>query len=291
MSRASARTADLIRARGKSRPRKSKRLPRQQLPKLIQVEYYKAIEFIPRTAERILMALLAPALPELLPDEEVRGDAARYDASDKSKRKAQLDRIIAKAAAQMVDAVRPKEIAKMSQKFGDRTSDFQKAQFDAQVRSAFGVGLDKIAIAEKGIERQVEGWVALNTDLIRSLPDRYFDDIRMQVIEGIEAGTRHEVIAKGLAGRYEIATNQAKLIARDQVGKLYGDLNAQRQQNLGVTGYFWRGVQDNREREEHVEREGRRYSWDDPPEDGQPGQPINCRCYAEPDFAAILDEL
>lgn len=291
MSRASARTADLIRARGKSRPRKSKRLPRQQLPKLIQVEYYKAIEFIPRTAERILMALLAPALPDLLPDEEVRGDAARYDASDKSKRKAQLDRIIAKAAAQMVDAVRPKEIAKVSQKFGDRTSDFQKAQLDAQVRSAFGVGLDKIAIAEKGIERQVEGWVALNTDLIRSLPDRYFDEIRMQVIEGIESGTRHEVIAKELASRYEIATNQAKLIARDQVGKLYGDLNAQRQQNLGVTGYFWRGVQDNREREEHVEREGRRYSWDDPPEDGQPGQPINCRCYAEPDFAAILDEL
>lgn len=291
MSRASARTADLIRARGKSRPRKATRLPRQQLPKLIQVEYYKAIEFIPRTAERFLMALLAPALPDLLPDEEVRGDAARYDASDKSKRKAQLDRIITKAAAQMVDAVRPKDIAKVSQKFGDRTSAFQKTQLDAQVRSAFGVGLDKIAIAEKGIERQVEGWVALNTDLIRSLPDRYFDDIRMQVIEGIETGTRHEVISKELAGRYEIATNQTKLIARDQVGKLYGDLNAQRQQNLGVTGYYWRGVQDNREREEHVEREGHRYSWDDPPEDGQPGQPINCRCYAEPDFAAILDEL
>lgn len=257
---------------------------------LIKTEYYKAIEFVPATAQKILMAMLMPALPDLLPGES-KADSMRADADSVGSRKAKLDQLIKTATAQMVRAVRPAEIERVASKFGDRTGSYQKAQLNAQVRAAFGVGLDKIAISERGIESQIEGWAALNVDLIKSLPDRYFDDIRGRVLEGIENGTRHEVIAEQLASRYDIALNQAKLIARDQVGKLYGDLNAQRQQNLGVTGYIWRGAMDNREREEHVAREGVRFAWDEAPDDGHPGQPINCRCYAEPDFSAILDEL
>ena len=32
----------------------------------------------------------------------------------------------------------------------------------------------------------------------------------------------------------------------------------------------------------HWEREGQEFRWDQPPEDGHPGQPIECRCSAEP---------
>jgi SPP1 gp7 family putative phage head morphogenesis protein len=290
MPAASEKTAAVIRARGKARPKKSQKLPRQQQPNLIRVEYFKAIEFVPKTAQRNLMKLLVPALPELLPAEEDRVDSARADASER-KRAQQLDQIIKRAAVQTAEAVRPKEIAQIAAKYGKRTSDFQKDQLDAQVRAAFSVSIDKIAITEKGVVDQIEGWIALNTDLIVSLPERYFDDVRSRVLEAIDLGTRHETIAKDLAERYEIPINQAKLIARDQVGKLYGDLNSQRQQNLGVTDYTWRGVNDNREREDHVDREGQKFAWDDPPADGHPGFPVNCRCYAEPDFSAILDEL
>ena len=34
----------------------------------------------------------------------------------------------------------------------------------------------------------------------------------------------------------------------------------------------------------HWDREGKVYEWNNPPPDGNPGMPINCRCYAEPIF-------
>ncbi|TXH57102.1 MAG: hypothetical protein E6Q97_05015 [Desulfurellales bacterium] len=40
-------------------------------------------------------------------------------------------------------------------------------------------------------------------------------------------------------------------------------------------------------REEHEDREGESYTWTDPPEDGHPGEAVNCRCYAEPDFSDL----
>ena len=43
---------------------------------------------------------------------------------------------------------------------------------------------------------------------------------------------------------------------------------------------------DERERAHHVDREGKEFNWDKPPDDGHPGQPILCRCYAE----AVLPE-
>lgn len=81
------------------------------------------------------------------------------------------------------------------------------------------------------------------------------------------------------------ARSHAELIARDQLQKLHGKINEARQTAAGVESYRWRGELDDRERPEHVAREGVRYLWSAPPFDGHPGEPINCRCVAE----AILD--
>ena len=42
-----------------------------------------------------------------------------------------------------------------------------------------------------------------------------------------------------------------------------------------------------RVRDEHQELEGETFSYDDPPSEGLPGQPVLCRCFAEP----VLDEI
>jgi SPP1 gp7 family putative phage head morphogenesis protein len=97
-----------------------------------------------------------------------------------------------------------------------------------------------------------------------------------------------------LEERMGVAESRANLIARDQVGKLFGQLNEKRQTELGVTGYVWRTVHDNRVRELHEDRDGQHFDWNDPPEetpdDGHPGTPIQCRCYAEPDLTEIFGE-
>ena len=45
--------------------------------------------------------------------------------------------------------------------------------------------------------------------------------------------------------------------------------------------YIWRTVGDNRVRSEHAVRDGKTFSWDNPPDGGHPGEAPNCRCTAE----------
>ncbi len=109
--------------------------------------------------------------------------------------------------------------------------------------------------------------------------------------QAFEDGTTPRELAESLADRFDMAEDDAMRIARDQIGKLSAQLNEDRQEAMGVTSYIWRGALDNRERDEHVEREGKEFSWDDPPEDGHPGEPIQCRCYAEPVFAQLQESV
>ena len=106
--------------------------------------------------------------------------------------------------------------------------------------------------------------------------------------ETVRAGGRAEEMRASLQKQFGISRRRADLIARDQVGKLNADITQARQQALGVTEYRWRGVMDSRERPEHVAREGKVFKWSRPPEDGHPGQPIRCRCNAEPVLTGLL---
>lgn len=61
-----------------------------------------------------------------------------------------------------------------------------------------------------------------------------------------------------------------------------GALNELRQRDLGIEGYVWRTQGDDKVRDGHAARAGRRFRWDEAPEGGHPGQDHNCRCVAEP---------
>jgi hypothetical protein len=45
--------------------------------------------------------------------------------------------------------------------------------------------------------------------------------------------------------------------------------------------YVWHTQGDGKVRSEHAERDGKIFSWDDPPEGGHPGEAPNCRCWTE----------
>ena len=76
--------------------------------------------------------------------------------------------------------------------------------------------------------------------------------------------------------------NRAKLIARNQIGKLNGRLSQLRQQSAGITKYKWSTSKDERVRPAHEKREEKIFEWERPPSDGNPGYPLRCRCVAIP---------
>lgn len=273
------RTIALIRARARQNltsPRK--RLPRAEHPTTIQLDYFRAIEPIVDQAISLVRREVYPLVQRALAE---RNDGARFDAAN-------LNAAIDRVARQFADLLRPTQLEDVARRFGTATSEFQREQLAKQIRAAMGVDLSSM---EPNIVRLVDDFTADNVALIKSVPQRFFSDIEKQVTSGVRAGQRWEDMAADLEARHGIAKDRAKVIARDQVGKFYGELNQKRQENLGVTGYIWRTSNDNRVRDEHELREGVHFEWSDPPADGHPGEPILCRCYAEPDVESILREL
>lgn len=49
-----------------------------------------------------------------------------------------------------------------------------------------------------------------------------------------------------------------------------------------MTKYIWHTKEDDKVRPWHADRDGEIFDTDDPPEDGNPGEAENCRCWAEP---------
>ncbi len=116
-----------------------------------------------------------------------------------------------------------------------------------------------------GVAEAVKGWS------LRSLVDRAHDAIKKGLDVGAELGR--------LAAK---AKRRMAVLARRHVLRLGGRVNKIVQRTVGIKRYTWRTVGDNRVRPEHVKREGRIFSWSDPPSGGHPGEDWMCRCWAVP---------
>lgn len=132
-----------------------------------------------------------------------------------------------------------------------------------------------------------EAWIRANVKLIKSVAEEHLDRVAEITEQAVKVGSRAEVVAERLREATGISSRKARTIARDQIATLQGQVVQARQTRLGIERYRWRTAGDSRVRTAHQLREGQIFRWDRPPNDGHPGQPINCRCYAEP----VLDDV
>ena len=199
-----------------------------------------------------------------------------------------VQRLIKRTTDKLARAIKAESVLPIASKYGAATSDFQRAQLVKQARASVSIDVRKLAGLDRNVPKQLVTFAKTNAQLVTGLGQRMADDIAEIVQDGVVSGSRWETVAKRLAHAGLVTESRAALIARDQVGKLFGDINKQRQTNLGVTRYVWRTVRDNRVREEHEALDGDSIAWDSPPSDGHPGEAVNCRCYADPDFSELL---
>ena len=258
-------------------PRPQRRLPRAARPDRIAAEYQRALG--PVVAS--LLDLLAEFLREL--EREWQTLPGQRTDNDQD-----VTRLVKRTADKLARAIKAESVIPIATKYGAATSDFQRAQLAKQARAAVSIDVRKLAGLDRNVPKQLVTFAETNAQLITGLGQRMADDIADVVQEGVVSGSRWETIAARLAERGTVTESRAALIARDQVGKLYGAVNKQRQTNLGVTRYVWRTVRDNRVREEHEALDGDSIAWESPPDDGHPGEAVNCRCYADPDFSELL---
>lgn len=261
-----------------NRRRKRKKLPRQIPPRGIEREYATTLV---RLIVPVVTRAFAPLLDELprLIDSAARerGDAVRVDAGEGKR----IRERVAQAAAEMRASLNTPQLEALAEKFATRTATYQRIQLERQTRAALGAD---VFIGDRALRSLVETFASENVSLIRGLTTEVAQRVERRAIAGVQAGKLHGTLAKELRAEFGLTESRAKLIARDQVGKLYGQINASRQKELGATKFIWRTVNDERVRPEHEERDGQVYSYDDPPDGELPGEPILCRCNAEPIF-------
>lgn len=133
---------------------------------------------------------------------------------------------------------------------------------------------------------QGQVFVAQNVSLIKSLTEDTWGRVEGIMLRGLQSGLRVEGMEQQIRQAFGVSRSRAALIARDQVGKAQGQINQQRQRQVGVEEFIWSTSQDERVRSSHAAVNGKKFRWDNPPTiDGEvatPGSPVRCRCSAIP---------
>ncbi len=241
------------------------------------------------------MIAMAHVLAGMAPSERVhawlaaKSDAARMHADADEGKKARA--LIARAKQKLATSVSTAKIEALAEEFGKRTATFQRIQLAKQTKAAFGAD---IFTGDKGMRTRLSNFASENVSLIKGITeDGIAPRVEKLVTRALTSATPHAKLAEQLEDEFGYGEKRAKLIARDQIGKLYGQIDASRQKDLGVTRFIWRATPDDRTRDSHREFDGNVYSYDDPPVDPDldeavlPGEAILCRCTAEP----VLDDL
>jgi len=177
-----------------------------------------------------------------------------------------------------------KAIAQMI-RIGPQVNEYNKAEWKKLVRSQYGV--DPLKEQQDKYTALMSNWSRNNSLLIKDIPAKTSRQIaeqtRSALIDGVTVKDTTSAIFDIMSERTDVSDSRARLIARDQVSKLNGQLTKERQEDLGVSNYIWRTVGDERVRDTHEDNDGELFSWDSPPgETGHPGEDYQCRCWAEP---------
>lgn len=175
---------------------------------------------------------------------------------------------------------------------GEQLDLFARRQVDDRVKR-----LARVSILPGSPSRDylLDQWVDRNVSLITSIDQQFFGQLREKARTAVLSGRSTRDLREELQSRYGVSKSRADLIARDQVGKLNGQITQQRHADLGIEEYIWRTSRDERvrgnpaglypdARHSHYALEGRRFKVRGPgaPGIGHPGDDFQCRCTQEP---------
>jgi len=126
------------------------------------------------------------------------------------------------------------------------------------------------SLADELARQYIESETNFTKDLAQTLAEEFAKD------------ADKEQLSLALQSRYKVGKSSADKRAEQAISTSIELVSRTRQQDAGITEYIWRTVQDGQVRPEHAARNGMKFSYDNPPSDGPPGTPWNCRCFAEP---------
>lgn len=163
--------------------------------------------------------------------------------------------------------------------WAERLARWHRGRWASGVKVGTGLSVDAL-MSSAVVRADIEAALAWNIQLVRSVSDTTRDRIASVIWAGFRARTPRREVARQIAEAVAISRRRALRIAVDQTTKLSGDLDRARMLEAGLDDWVWRHSGKAHPRPEHVARNGKRYSWTNPPED-KPGDLPYCGCKAQ----------
>ena len=180
-------------------------------------------------------------------------------------------------------------------KTADEAMEFGNKEFSKMLEKGINVNLPTSAEWWNDMRNS---WAEDNYTLITSNAKNYVSKINtlteQAIVNGMSPSKLKEEIKKATEG---LSDKHCKLLARDQMGKLNGQITQAQMQEIDLDLYIWSTAYDDRVRDSHALMEGLLCRWDDASvcsyDNGKtwvdrpsgavqlhPGQDIQCRCVA-----------
>jgi uncharacterized protein with gpF-like domain len=214
---------------------------------------------------------------------------------------------------------------------GFSVSNYNIKEFSRQSKKATGVSyrdvlprIDTIrtdvTYGEAWLGEAVRQWATLNYDYLSKYPVEYIDELNDLVTDAVLNGRSSYAVEDEIRDKAtKWNRSRPELLARDQVGKLYGEMTRARNQEVGVEYYDWWTARDERVRgrpggaypgakPSHWKMEGVTCDWNDGYKystdggktwkargadrpKGFTGQPIQCRCTSTARWGDLLSSV
>lgn len=278
-----------------------KRAPRPTATDSIEREYARLLLLYQKTYKNLVRVGLKDLLPRLrkeVSEQAPEALAERMDA-DASKAIATLfDMILGKMEKNFPETLLRRWAMGMASRTNKLTAKNQAKHARAATKHLKEGPVEILGIltSERKLSPYFKNIVDQNVALIRSIPAEKIPAFKNALTNAITQDLPVGQLAKIIGKHYAATENKARLIARDQVGKLNGALDEYHQRTIGIKKYTWRTMGDGSVRHDHAKLNGTTQRWDKPPvvdrksgRRGHPKQDIQCRCYAEAQFDELLD--
>lgn len=191
-------------------------------------------------------------------------------------------------------------------KTADETMEFSEKEFQRIIEKGIHVNLP---VSAPWWDDMKKSWAEDNYTLITSNAKNYVSKINtlteQAIVNGLSPAKLKEEIKKATES---LSDKHCKLLARDQMGKLNGQITEAQMTEVGLDMYVWSTAYDDRVRDSHAVMEGLLCQWDDAsvcsydngktwvprPADAvdlHPGQDIQCRCVALAFYPELVSEM
>ncbi len=282
------------------KPRVLRKVPAPLGLTALELSYFRALRAIIVQENNIINKELAKVLDSALGQAVARltfddgRSEPNYLVSDDGT--TQIERALQDARVQFLEERSDENIRSVIRSQGLAINTRNKLNFARTFKQVLGVD---VFAAEPWLSEEVAAFTRENVSFIKSITDEHMSNVEQIVFRNVKAGRPPGVLSRELRDTFDLTSTRARLIARDQTGKFHSRLTRLRYESAGLSRYTWRTLGDGRVRDDHEDLEGTVHEFAKPPvtvttgkragQRNNPGEDIQCRCWAEPIFEDLLN--